>query len=374
MKITDKYILPVWVLLVLASCKDPYNPVIKNLDKEILVVEGFVDGADETVITLSRARSMGSVDTGYQKFVTDAYVSIEDDQENVYPLMSTHTGDYVGAYTLNPLLRYRVRIRLSNLKEYASAFVPYKISPPIDSVNYRIVPGGARFFVSTHDDTGNSVFYRWKYSEAWEFHSYYHTEYIFDPNQNKVVEFEDSVYNCWQFDQSTDILINSTEKLTQDVVNESPLLFIENGDFKLSYLYSINVKQYVMDSLAYNYYRQLKKNTEETGGIFDPQPGNLRGNLVNLNDSSDIVVGYISAGSSYQTRQFFRVRWNFFEDCSDIVYVPNNADSIDAYLNRGGYWPIGKQDEATGVVWPSAKNSCVDCTERGTNIKPAYWP
>lgn len=375
MKNTNKYIVPFLVMLGFLSCKDPYNPAVKNLDKEILVVEGFIDGANETVISIRRARSLGNVDTVFQEFVTDAFVMVEDDAGNIYPLSYSSQGDYKGSYTFNPDRKYRVRFsRMANQKEYASAFVTYKTSPPVDSISYRYEADGARFFVSTHDNTGNSKFYRWKYDETWEFHSFYYTGFRFDEVTSKVIPFTDSVYTCWQFDDSKDILIASTEKLSQDVVKEFSLQLIENGDYKLSYLYSINLTQYVMDSLGYNYFRQLKKNTEETGSIFDPQPGNLRGNVTSLSDPDEMVVGYIGAGSSYRVRKFFNIPWNFHEDCSDVVIVPNIKDSLNYYLRDGDYWPIEEQEDNMGKTYPSARNRCVDCTIRGTNVKPPYWP
>lgn len=359
--------------LYLTACKDPYNPAIKNLDKEILVVEGFIDGADVTDITLSRVRSMGAADTNFQKYVTNAQVLVEDDGNAQFALFNTGDGHYKGQYAFAPEKHYRIRIRMADHREYVSAFVPYKISPPVDSISYRIEPGGARFFVSTHDNSSRSKYYRWKYEETWEFHSSYHTQYRYNSDKVKVVDFSDSVYQCWQFNQSKELLITSTEKLSSDNVNQFPLLFIENGHYKLSFLYSIFLSQYAMDSLGYNYYRQLKKNTEETGSIFDPQPGNLRGNIFNTKDSSEIVVGYIGAGSSYRTRQFFRVPWNYQPNCTDVIMVPNMPDSLQFYF-EGGYWPVGEQKEPTGTTYIGARTPCVDCTLRGTNIKPSYWP
>ena len=153
-------------------------------------------------------------------------------------------------------------------------------------------------------------------------------------------------------------------------MKDIPLAFIATGSEKLSYIYSLKVKQFVMDSVGYAFFRLLKKNTEETGSIFDPQPGNLKGNIVNLNDPLEMVVGYIGAGNSSEKREFFSIPWNYQPNCSEMILVPNIKDSLDYYFSEGEYWPVGK--DVGG--WISSLGRCVDCRTRGTNIKPDFWP
>lgn len=369
MKTGQKVITLIVSLLFLAACKDEYFPTIKELDKDILVVEGFIDGADETVISLSMVNGMGQQSSD-PKYVTGASVQIEDDKGNMYPLFYSSNGDYKGIYSFNPVLKYRVKIKTENQKEYASQFLPYKVSPPIDAITYRIDPGGARFMVSTHDNSGQSKYYRWKYAETWQYHSSYKTAYKYDEQKKEVVDLEDTIYNCWQSHRSEEIFLNSSANLREDVMKDIPLVFITNGSEKLSYMYSIKIKQFVMDSVGYDFFRLLKKNTEETGSIFDPQPGNLKGNVVNLNDPLEMVVGYIGAGSSAVKREFFTIPWNYRSGCTNLINVPKIKDSLDYYFSGGGFWPVS--DNITD--WISATTRCVDCRTRGTNIKPDFWP
>jgi hypothetical protein len=369
MKTGQKVITIIFSMLFLAACKDKYLPAIKELEEEILVVEGYIDGADETVITLSRVNGMGQETSG-NRYVSEAVVQIEDDNGNVYPLFNTSKGDYKGQYILNANLKYRIKIKTKNQKEYASHFVPYKVSPPIDAITYRIESDGARMMVSTHDNTGQSKYYRWKYVETWQFRSYYMTDFQYSPQRQEVIDIIDSIYNCWQSEESEEILLNNSTNLREDIMKDVPLVFIKNGSEKLSYKYSIKVKQFVMDSVGYAFFRLLKRNTEETGSIFDPQPGNLKGNVENINDPRELVVGYIGAGSSSVKREFFTIPWNYRQDCSELIIVPNRKDSLNHYFAGGGYWPVA---EDVGQ-WIAASLRCVDCRTRGTNVKPDFWP
>lgn len=359
-------------LIVFIACKDPYMPELRNLNKNILVVEGYIDGSNGTNILLSRVKSLGEADTAFQKFVEDASVTIEDNQGNKFPLANTGHGNYKGNYNLNKANKYHLIISTSDQKNYVSEFVEYKISPPIQSISYKIEKDGARFYVSTQDYNNKSTFYRWKFDETWQFHSFYRTNLKYDKEKRIVVKGTEPIYLCWQSDHSREILINSTANLSQDFIQEMPINFIPNESYKLSDVYSINVRQYVMDSIGYNYYRQLKKNTEETGSIFDPQPGNLRGNIKNTNDLSEIVVGYIGAGSSYQVRQYFQIPWKFNDDCLTTFFVPNRTDSLEYYFGFDENWPL--YYDGIGDAYKAAERKCADCTVRGTNIKPSFWP
>lgn len=372
MKTIHSLLTFLFAILVFAACKDPYMPEIKNLNSKILVVEGYIDGANGTNITLSRVKSLGETDTSFRKFILDAMIVIEDDKGNKYPLTNVGSGNYNGNYNLNRNSKYHLIIVTADQKKYVSEFVEYKVSPPINNITYKLEKDGARFFVSSGDETNQSKFYRWKFDETWQFHSFYATELRYDRENQIVILNTDPIYYCWQSDYSKEILVRSTANLNQDLVKDMPINFIPNGSFKLSDIYSINVRQYVMDSIGYNYYQQLKKNTEETGSIFDPQPGNLRGNIKNSNDSSEIVVGYIGAGSSYQVRKFFQIPWEYNEKCLETFYVPNVQDSLKYYYGLLDGWPL--YYDALRASYKSIERKCADCTVRGTNIKPYYWP
>jgi hypothetical protein len=357
---------------MLSSCKDEYMPKLKNVKSDILVVEGYIDGANGTNVSLSKVAPFGDTDTSFQKYVADATIIIEDDRGTKFPLSNNGNGNYSAGYSLSTNNNYRLVILTQNQKKYVSDFVVYKRSPAINSVSYKLEEGGARFYVSTRDNNNQSKYYRWKFEETWRFHSFYNSNLKYDRAKKQVVNNPEQNYYCWQSDYSKEILIHSTANLSQDVLQDMPINFIPTGSIKLSDIYSINVRQFVMDSLGYNYYRQLKKNTEETGSIFDPQPGNLRGNIKNINDSSEIVIGYIGAGSSYQVRKYFQIPWNYKEDCADRVLVLNVPDSIHYYYETLNYWPISHDTNID--AWVSSQRICADCTIRGSNFKPSYWP
>jgi hypothetical protein len=148
--------------------------------------------------------------------------------------------------------------------------------------------------------------------------------------------------------------------------------FIPNGSEKLAVRYSILLRQYALDREGYNFYELMKKNTEDIVNIFSPQPSEIRGNINNINDSKEYVLGYVTASTVEEQRKFIQIPWHFFQGCY-ITKVPNIPDSIKFYFGPGGpLIPFAYDDPPPSYSGSSPE--CVDCTRRGGNTKrPSYW-
>lgn len=360
-------------VIIFSSCKEPYMPDIKNPDTKVLVVEGYIDGGNQTIVKLSYTRQISNGDTAAITYPTQARVVIEDRNGIFYSLTPRGDGVFSSLWYLAAGNDYRLHI-FDGDDEYVSSFLPLKVSPRIDLISLDVDGDGAHFSVSTHDNSGKSTFYRWQYDETWEFHSTYETKYKFDPYEVQVVARRENVHVCWQFGNSKEILIGSSAKFSQDVIDKKPLLVIPRGDIRLGVLYSLMVRQYAVDSLEYQFWSQLKKNTEDVGTIFDPQPNNIRGNITCVNDTSRIVVGYVGVGISTTRRQFFKTDWDYRAQCAPVISVPNIRDSLLIFFSNR-YTPLMPEMVGDSIArWKASDAKCTDCTLRGTNVKPPYWP
>ena len=366
---------------ILAHCKTPYDAPVKATQSNFLVVEGFIDGAAPTTIKLSRTRILSSADTAISHKELNANVFIEDNHQNIYALAEAGNGIYSNPDTLklNASNQYRLHILTSNGKEYFSAFVPFKPSPLIDTIGWKFKDGGVQTYINTHDPNKATLYYRWEYNETWEFHSYWDSYLKYDGPTNSVIPRTEQAHICWNSTNSNIILLGSSAKLSNDVINEMPLVYIEPHGQRLSVLYSIRVKQYALDVTGYKFWQAMKNNTENVGSIFDPQPNQTPGNIHCTTDSSEVIVGYIGAGNSIEKRVFISnslmpVTWNFPQYCPTQV-VPDNADSLLHYFGFGGFSPISEGPSTGGnASYLASTNECVDCTLSGTNIKPDFWP
>jgi hypothetical protein len=154
---------------------------------------------------------------------------------------------------------------------------------------------------------------------------------------------------------------------------------------KIELKYSIQVRQYALTPDAYHFWESLKKNTEQLGSIFDAEPTQLKGNIHNIKDDSDIVIGYISAGSITTKRIFISndqlpPQWlpNYPYDCgldSAWYFHPRTGfNDVKAFLVPELEIPVssyGSGPKPSGYT--ASSRECVDCTIRGTTKQPDFW-
>jgi hypothetical protein len=376
MKVYIKIALCNVVLLILA-CKEQYPLPTETSNLNMLVVEGYLNsGPGPTIVRLSRTSNPNEITNFVAESRAQVFVQGEDNTNFVL------TGNNSGEYTNTQLKlagnqKYRLKIITANGKEYLSDFVPVLSTPAIDSVHWKRDNVGVQFLVSTHDPQNKTWYYRWEYDETWEIHSYFISNYVYrDPN---VVPRPDpfAFYFCWKYDASKAVLINSSARLSQDVISGQPLINVQSGHEKISVRYSIRVKQYALTKEAYQFWEIMKKNTEQVGTLFDPQPSQLLSNIRSVNDPDhEQVIGFVSAGTISEKRIFVKeseVRpWAYRRDCEQINVT---RDSFRFYFSNQAFIPLDEWYNDMGRLagYTGGERSCVDCTLAGSPVKPAFW-
>ncbi|HVS91383.1 MAG TPA: DUF4249 domain-containing protein [Mucilaginibacter sp.] len=214
----------IFVMAAVYSCRKPYNPPAIFAPGNYLVVEGqVVNGPDSTIIKLSRAVNISSHVTASPE--SNATILVESDQGASYPLTEIKQGSYaIAGLNLDEKLKYRLVIRTSNGHQYRSDFVPVLDSPPIDSLSFDSDGGltsgpGMNIYVNTHDASNKIRYYRWDYSETWEFHPAF--ESLYYSNGDTVLHrnfVNDDIYDCWRSDSSNAIVIGNTAGLSGAIV------------------------------------------------------------------------------------------------------------------------------------------------------------
>lgn len=391
MKFNNKFLLYFILAVVLIDCKKPYNPPAITSPGSYLVVEGVINaGSDSTIIKLSRTVNLSSGTTNNPE--TGAIVAVQSSTNASYPLVETSTGSYaVAGLNLDITKTYRISIKTSNNQQYLSDLVPVKVTPPVDSVGFTVQSNGIQLYVNSHDPNNNTHYYMWNYAETWQFHAKYSSSYITNGTAIVPRTLDQLVYSCFANDASSTILLGSSAKLSQDVIYQSPLTTVSSTSEKLETKYSILVNEYALTSDAFNFYTNLKKNTEQLGSIFDAQPSEIAGNIHNVSNPNEPVVGYISACTVQSKRIFIAnaqlpTSWEatYPYDCQlDSIWfdVPKSIppyNEVAAYLIPLGsgtipvaaYYLPGSPNPA-GYL--SADQECVDCTLRGTKTPPSFW-
>jgi hypothetical protein len=273
-----------------------------------------------------------------------------------------------------------------------SDYVENKIAPPIDSIYSVPLSHGVQFYISSHDITNKTRYYRWDYEESW---SYVvggeHPSMLVYKNGNVIPRNPDSLISlCYKFPKlSSSIFLTNSNKLSQDVVDKYPLGYVDASSGKITDTYCLSVNQYPLTADGYKYWNLLKTNSEHLGGISDPQPTASISNIHSVNNPKETVIGYISISTITTKRIFLMGRALPFAvnqhagdtvDCAGGVMLFKPTATLPDRLRKS--FAAG-DTLLLSVVTDSGKNigyqyisaPCADCRLRGgTIIKPSYWP
>jgi hypothetical protein len=389
--IKRKYI---WFLVMLwgitAGCKKPYNPSVVSSPNRYMVVEGVIDVGDSvTVIKLNQTVNLGDdVKTsglaGYTVTIQDASGALVTTLQPI----SGRDGQYASAVPLNldPSKKYRLHIA-GDGKEYASDYIGVKKTPPIDSIGFAPKGNNLNIYVNTHDVTNNTRYYRWDYTEAWKFHAKYGSGFLVDPVTKEIRSRreDEAAYYCFTGDISSNAVIASSAKLSSDVIFQAPVTTILSTNEKISVRYSILLRQYALTKEAYEFWENIRKNTEQLGSIFDAQPSQLQGNIHSISNPAEPVIGFVTITNIQRKRIFIDnsqlpLEWYpaypyYCEADTALIYNDKTMQNeVKTRIIEGGGIPISPiiyQNAIIGYIYSTLE--CTDCRIRGKSLAPPFW-
>ena len=367
------FIISIGLIVMIGSCVKPYQPSSIRGGNAYLVVDGALLADSSTVIRLSRTRNLS--DTGGTVAENNAQVFIEEESGGIYPFLQTADGEYTLDHPLLTIgVRYRLKILTSNTKHYLSDYVEMKPTPPIDSLQWD-QKNDIFIYVNTHDPTNNTRYYRWDFVETSDYNTPFDSFLDFRGGQVVFIQPDEYRTTCYKTFYSKDVLVGSSAALSSDVISHLRINSIANDNSKISDRYSILVKQYALTSDAYQYWIILKQNSEQTGGLFDPQPSQLKGNIHCAEVPDEPVIGYISA-SSVQGKRIF-INNTELSDRKETIYsvlckeTLVARDSAAYYLQDGSFLPAYYISNGPLAIAPKF---CVDCRlGGGVTARPPFW-
>jgi len=397
--------------LILCGCVTDFEPEGINEVSSILVVEGIITD-DETTITLSRSLNLLTDDFSSTYYVDHARVYVECDDGAQFQADQWWWGiSRAGKYTiktgkLDLKRQYRLKIEIEEIDtdvpitipsslptktyEYHSDYAYPIQTPEIDSVFWQKRGKGqpVTIHVATHSPLNEIMYYRWSYREDWEYCSeltYFDLNKCPKCNTEPLKNGEvcprckelkrEFPYYCWNNSNSKALLLGSAEKtvfgkLTDKIIEYSP------SNLKLSYLYRIDVTQNAISKRAYNYFTNIRRNSENTGSLFAPIPSELRGNIVCETDPGRPVIGYIDISTTTHKRKYISGQ-NIYERPYSTCKVLSQEEMAELF---DPIFPLNLEYIIYEWFAPRmpplfVQLKCVDCTYYGgTKDKPDDWP
>jgi hypothetical protein len=368
--------------ILLLCCKEKYDAPVNIPATGFLVIEGFISASGPAELQISRTIPLADSATHINEML--AQVRLQGRDNSSYNFIENGPGKYIiNNLALNSSLQYRLYIKTREGKEYASDYVNVRIAPAIDSVGWVRENGGVQIYINTHDPKNNTWYYRWTTEETWEYHSTYYTSLDFLRNNREEIigvkwrrpdmGRELKLFTCWRDQNSTSLILGSSKKISIDSIHK-PLIYIEPRSWKLSVLYSVLIKQYALTREEYEFLDKMKKNSEETGSFFGRQPSELRGNIHCITNPSEPVIGFIGIANRQEKRIWISRQelpdWQYAQDCF-VKVIPVDSAKFFSHLS-----PVTPVEWGTGgiLTYLGVSPSCVDCTLRGVNVKPSFWP
>jgi len=340
------------ILIFIASCIEKIEFETQP-GNELLVVDGQItQSVGPHTLRLSHSTPLNE---GPPVPVSNAQVTIFDELGNQESYFETEEGLYfLSGHTVRGREggTYYIEIRLGENTVYRS--LPETLPPPVeaDSVYYQLEeetrlndlgnPVDVRvlkIFIDTPTKkAGKDCLFRWRMLDTYSV-----TDFscgAFDPATTCYITEEPNPQNNPLFN-SKDI---SSDRLDGFLVTTNP--------FAPSYAYYqrhyYNVYQYSITQGAYEYWEKINTIANQEGTIFDPPPAPVRGNIFNVNNENEMVLGYFEATAVDTVRNY-----SFRQDFPGIT--------IPAFCTFGGR--------------PRNTDACCTCLvlDNSTLEEPAYW-
>ena len=361
------------ILLNTDSCIINYVPKIGDYE-EVLVVEGLITDQPE-INTIKISKSQPIWKRQFPWPLTGCIVTISDNLGQNYKLKETST---IGVYITDPASfrgvvgrEYTLHVKTTSESVNLSyESLPMKMIPvpPIDSIYYEkkifaqsaLPVEGCNIYLNTHDPSNNCRFYRWEYSETWEFHIPF--------------DFPNNV--CWLSNNPAEILIKNASSLSDASINRLPVISITDPVDRLSVKYSILVNQFSLNEDEYFYWERIKNMANPAGGLYDIIPASIPNNIYCLEEPYKKVVGYFSVSAMTSKRLFIKDNFTgantiYVRCLSDTIFT-TRPDTIHGLGNDLWILKVLSNKVPPGYIY-TVDRGCVDCRSRGTNVKPVFW-
>ena len=386
------YLIIVSLCILLLSCIEEHNisQISSKYYNEEIVIQGKILSGDMSTIYISHTQPFGSEQNANP--ITDAQICIlgEDGYKSDMARYDADKNYYtIDTKDLSIGTKYALEVKV-NGDTFQSEYLKLQNCPEIEEISYKERMDGISIHVSSHGTEKDSRYYMWTFEEDWEFHS--DTDVLrlggMPIYSEKFYQFESTYHNpyyyCWKHNTSKNIYIYSTKELNENTVKENELFKIPIDDIRISYIYSLLLKQMSLSEEAYHYYSNLERLTEDTGGLFSPMPTEIRSNITCITNPDITVRGYVFA-SHVTTKRIFIYESDFKEIKSEysncqIMRPQINTMGWEAtwriYINNYGaiaYTPYGEIGHSESLLY---LQGCVDCraVEGAPKKRPDFWP
>ena len=371
----------IFILIIFSfSCVDEYYPDVEKYEN-LLVVDGLVTNGSESVVI----RLYNSSPVNNPEIIphTNAEIYLTNENQFLIPLYEADDGIYKTedeSFRAEIGESYQLHITTDKGKKYISDICKMNSPSPIDSIygvkentgtteNSLNFPG-VQFYIENHSESADTSYYIWRLVQTYKYRSSFDIDFTWEgefiPNPDAT-----ALRTCWISNVTNDLLVASTEDLEPNTISKFPLNFVSTNTKEMSIRYSLLVKQLSITEKAYRFYEAIAEQNKDQGNMWSKQPIQILGNIRNINDENDPVLGYFIVAGTTEKRIFIN-RPNipfYYDECP-----PDFEGMRFIQFEPQELWPI-YIDDIMFLGWARAHSRyCFDCTlSGGETTPPDFW-
>ena len=299
------------MIIALPACIEPLEVDTKQ-DNVRLVVNGIItDAPGPHTIALTQTQVFPYVPDKIP-VVTGATVVLADENGNTEQLLEEEPGVYLTSAAFRGIVgqTYSLFINLPNGKKYTSTPEKLVPVPNIDSLYYEVErritldeedkPRESFWlnaFVNTRDMSNQKDYYKWEYEAIYQVDTQPWLHQKLDARGNWIPDPLSCCKTCWITQVNDIIRLQSDQLLNGKNINRQLVVRLPiNNQFFNSRL-RLDVWQYSVSEGAYDYWNVVKTQVGSVGNIQDPPPAFIKGNISNITDPEEEVLGYFGVSA-----------------------------------------------------------------------------
>ena len=371
--------LALFLLFFVLGCINPIELEVRT-DDRLLVVDGFITtepGPHKIRLTRSSDYIGFSFQSGVNVAEENALVAIRSDQGEVFRMAHIGRGIYQTPTDFQPVIgqSYSLNIELMNGDQLVSAPQLITEAPAIENVllRYNKLPSvdefsfnsGVDVFVEYQDPAASRNFYLtthtkgvYPFTSNWDLFFCGNNPFccvptFANPELERCFRYErdfpdtgvqvESVQDCRRSGgpQERQFNVYEDSQFNGNLITNKAVFIKDDGRrFEFSYRTQINLMSISPEAFAF--FSAIQGQLSIDGDIFDPPPANVRGNMLNLTNPNQQVLGYfgafdVSSETIYIERDLledFQSQFLWTTDCVNL-----DSSSVEKPLDwQGSSW------------------------------------
>lgn len=369
-------------LIFISACTERFYPELNDFQNNLVIDGQITDAPGPYKVALSLSSDLDRI-----KFtpLQNAVVKIIEESGESETLNEVKPGEYETATNGIQGIAgnsYKLSILTAEGESYESDYQLLRAAPAIADVYAEVESKyfvdinaearGYQFYVDSEPVGDEATYLMWLTEATFKYQAGAPIDFTFV--DRVVTEFPAplSLFNCWRTDTVSNVTTYNTAEFSDSTVEGVPLHFIKSNDISISRRYSPLVKQYSLNKDAFDFWTGISAQLSSDAALYTTQPYQIRGNVKNIANSDEPVLGFFLVAGVTEKRVFVDPPTD--TDLFNRACFPDYMAYSSLFIGSTppGDWPIYVTlgPEGRALMAPG----CLDCREDGGDVvEPDFW-